>query len=59
MYIFFRPVLGILNNDEALTSQSAAKLSICEQVMKRIIGDEEYLNVSFKSNQGIIHPITS
>ena len=47
MYIFYRPVLGILNNDKALTSQSAAKLSICEQVMKRIIGNEEYQNVSF------------
>ena len=54
MYIFYRPVLGILNNDEALTSQSAAKLSICEHVMKRIISDEEYLNVSFQSN----HPIS-
>ena len=59
MNIFYRPVLGIINNDEAHTSQSAAKLSICEQVMKRIIGDEEYLNVSFKSKQGVIHPITS
>ena len=47
MNISYRPVLGTIKNEEALTSQSAAKLSICEHVMKRIIGDEEYLNVSF------------